>query len=99
MNTLSCNENNNIYNTNNYILEMNTLNYKKNNNIYNTNNYILEMNTLNYKKNNNIYNTNNYINKSKTQEPCVLTKDPRDLGPDTRLTQNGSWLGLMSSGS
>ena len=87
---MNYNKNNNISNTSYNIFYMNTLSCNENNNIYNTNNYILEMNTLNYKKNNNIYNTNNYINKSKTQESWVLTKDPRDLGPDTRPTQNGS---------
>ena len=82
MNTLNYNKNNNISNTNYNIFDMNTLSYNKNNNIYNTNNFIFEMNTLNYKKNNNIYNTNNYINKPKTQEPWVLAKDPRGLGPN-----------------
>ena len=56
------------------------------------------MNTLSYNKNNKIYNTNNYINKLKTQEPWVLRKDPRDLGPDARPKRNGSWLGPISSG-
>jgi hypothetical protein len=48
------------------------------------------MNTLNYNKNNNIYNTNNYINKPNTQEPWVLAKDPRGLGPDAGPKTIGS---------
>ena len=79
MNIQNYNENNNIYNTNNYIK-----------NIYNTNNNIFDMNTLNYKKNNNIFNTNNYINKPKTQEPWLLIKDPKDLSSDARPKRNVS---------
>jgi hypothetical protein len=49
-------------------------------------------------KNNNIYNTNNYISKPKTKELWVLTKDPRDLGPDARPKRNGSWPGPWAVG-
>jgi hypothetical protein len=40
INTLSYNNNNNIYNINNNIFDMKILNYKRNNNIYNTHYYI-----------------------------------------------------------
>jgi len=83
MNTLSYNKNNNILNTNYNIFYMNILSYNKNNYIYNTNNYIFEMNILNYKK-------NNYIKKPKIQEPWVLIKDARGLGPDAEPTRPGS---------
>jgi hypothetical protein len=49
-------------------------------------------------KNSNIYNTNNYISKPKTKELWVLTKDPRDLGPDARPKRNGSWPGPWAVG-
>ena len=48
------------------------------------------INSFNYNNNNNnICNTNNYIQKSKTQEPWILTPNPKELDPDAELN---AWL-------